>query len=184
MRNINKRFMEKYKPKYARKTGTDILTRFCRYKMLFVVFMIAAIFYISFGIAVVSGTSMAPALYPGDVILFWKLSSTYERDEIILIKTDGREDYVKRIIGLPGETIEIRSGTMMIDGDIRHETHIFEETYPKPQVSYPLELSVHEYFVMGDHRSDSRDSRNYGPIDSTQIDGKVLIIFRRGGINA
>jgi signal peptidase I len=125
---------------------------------------------------------MEPALYEGDVIVFRKLSGSYERGEIVLIKTDGREDYVKRICALPGETIAIDddSGAFLTNGKILYEPYIYEKTYSKQEIGYPLSLSPDEYFVMGDHRSDSRDSRNYGSVTEGQIDGTAIIIIRKG----
>jgi signal peptidase I len=134
-----------------------------------------------FGIAIVSGTSMKPTLSTGDVIIFWKLSSSYERGEIVLIKTDGREDYVKRICALPGENVAIDdgSGTLLTDGKTQYEPYVYEKTYSKVEIAYPLGLSPDEYFVMGDHRSDSRDSRNYGAVTEKRIDGKAIVVIRK-----
>jgi signal peptidase I len=116
------------------------------------------------------------------VIIFWKLSGSYERGEIVLIKSDGREDYVKRICALPGETLAIddESGAVLINGRTQNEPYIYEKTYGKTDIVYPLNLLSNEYFVMGDHRSDSRDSRNYGAVTESQIDGKAIIIVRKG----
>jgi signal peptidase I len=143
---------------------------------------VTVIFNIMFGIAIVSGTSMEPALFEGDVIILWKLSNSYERGEIVLIKTNGREDYVKRICALPGENVAIddESGAFLTHGKTQYEPYIYEKTYSKSEIAYPLNLSPDEYFVMGDHRSDSRDSRNYGAVRDKQIDGKVIVVIRKG----
>lgn len=168
------------KPKHSKKMGAALLHSFYKYRLPLIIVLVAALLHTSFGIAVVSGSSMTPALYPGDVILFWRLSGSYQSGDILLIKTEGRKDYIKRVSATPGEIVEINEGVLLVNGRIRSETYVFEATSAKPQVKYPLELAKDEYFVMGDHRSDSRDSRNYGAIGLEQIDGKVLIIIRGG----
>jgi signal peptidase I len=142
----------------------------------------AVIFNTLFGIAVVSGTSMEPTLYDGDVIVFWKHSSSYERGDIIFIKANGRKDYVKRICGIPGDVLgfDDDNGLFLLNGEVQREPYIYERSYGKTKVGYPLMLYEGQYFVMGDHRSDSLDSRNYGAVSKKQISGKALIIFRGG----
>lgn len=142
----------------------------------------AVIFNTMFGIAVVSGTSMEPTLFDGDVIVFRKHSDTYERGNIILIKGNRREDYVKRICGIPGDILgfDEYNGLFLVNGEEQKERYIYEKTYGKAKVGYPLTLYKDQYFVMGDHRSDSQDSRNYGAVNKNQIHGKAIIVFRSG----
>ncbi|WP_460645044.1 signal peptidase I [Lacrimispora brassicae] len=143
---------------------------------------VAVIFNVMLGIAVVSGTSMEPTLNEGDVIIFWKLSNSYERGDIIFIKTNGRKDYVKRICGISGDVLEFDNdnGFLLVNGEAQKEPYIYEKTYGKTKAGYPLTLSENQYFVMGDHRRDSHDSRNYGAVSKKQIHGKALMIFRVG----
>ncbi|GLC79656.1 signal peptidase I [Lacrimispora brassicae] len=142
----------------------------------------AVVFNLMFGIAVVSGTSMEPALLEGDVIIFWKLSDSYERGEIVLIRRNDSTDYVKRICAVPGDMLECGDDDelFLINGKELNEPYIYEKTYGKTEISYPLTIGTSQYFVMGDHRGDSFDSRNYGAVNVKQIDGKALFIFRGG----
>jgi len=142
----------------------------------------AVVFNIMFGIAVVSGTSMEPTLLEGDVIVFWKLSNSYKRGQIVLIKRNGSTDYVKRIYAVPGDMLECggNSELFLMNGEVPNEPYIYEGTYGKTEISYPLVLGADEYFVMGDHRGDSFDSRNYGAVTVKQINGMALILFRGG----
>lgn len=176
---------KKYHPKHA--AATDYISRsfwFPLIKSAVIAAAAALIFNTMFGIGVVSGTSMEPALYDGDVIVFWKYSSLYEKGDIIFIKAHGRKDYVKRICGIPGNVLEFDddNGLFLVNGEVQKEPHIYEKTYGKiygkTKISYPLTLSENQYFVMGDHRSDSLDSRNYGAIGKEQIHGKAVFIFR------
>lgn len=137
---------------------------------------------IGFQKTIVSGESMYPALNDGDSLLVDKLSYRFsdpERYDIIVFPYSVNEKifYVKRIIGLPGETVEIREGVILIDG------HVLPYKYNRDQImdaglaNGGIALGEHEYFVMGDNVNDSVDSRSYdvGNIDRGQIIGKVFL---------
>ncbi|HMM06741.1 MAG TPA: signal peptidase I [Clostridiales bacterium] len=145
-----------------------------------IAFILTIVFHSMFGIAIVSGKSMEPTLHEGDVILFWKLSRSYEKGEIVLIKTNGQVDYVKRVCAVPNDTVTIddASGCLFVNGERQAEPYIDESTYSKTEVEYPLVLSEQEYFVLGDCRSVSWDSRSYGAVHGEQMDGKVIFLFR------
>ncbi len=138
------------------------------------------LFGVLFGIAVVQGDSMTPAVRDGDIVLFWRLGGDYGLGDIVLIRTEGREDYVKRICALPGETVEIdeQEGRLLVNGEPAIEPYIYSETHGKTGVAYPLTLGEDEYFCLGDNRGNSMDSRNYGAISGEEIDGKALAVFR------
>lgn len=138
------------------------------------------LFGVVFGIAVVQGDSMTPAIRNGDIVLFVRLGGGYRLGDIVLIRTEGREDYVKRICALPGETVEIDEdeGNLLVNGEPAIEPYAYSDTYGKPGVTYPLTLAEDEYFCLGDNRSNSMDSRNYGAVFEEQIDGKALAVFR------
>ncbi len=172
-----------YQPKHA--ASMNYINRsfwFSLIKSVVIAIAAAVIFNTMYGIAVVSGTSMEPTLFDGDVIVFRKHSGTYERGNIILIKGNGREDYVKRICGIPGDVLgfDEYNGLFLVNGEEQKERYIYEKTYGKAKVDYPLTLYKDQYFVMGDHRSDSQDSRNYGAVSKNQIHGKAIIVFRSG----
>lgn len=139
------------------------------------------VFGVLLGVAVVKGDSMSPALEGGDVFLFQRIGADYQTGDIVLVRTDGDTESVKRIVALPGQTVEIReaTGEVLVDGEVLLEPYIFEDTYVKEGVDYPLTLGEDEYFVLGDSRENSRDSRNYGPVRSDQLDGKLLFLFFR-----
>ena len=98
-----------------------------------------------------------------------------QRGEIITCNypEDGNKLFVKRIIGLPGETIEIREGTVYIDGEPIAETYL---TRVDDQSMDPITLAKDEIFVMGDNRPVSRDSRAVGPLTLDEIYGRVLFV--------
>lgn len=139
------------------------------------------VFGLFLGVAAVKGDSMSPAMESGDIVLFQRIGVNYQTGDIVLVRTDGDTESVKRIVALPGQTVEIddETGTLFVDGEALLEPYIFESTYAKEGVDYPLTLGEDEYFVLGDSRENSRDSRNYGPVQLEQMDGKVLILFFR-----
>jgi signal peptidase I len=126
---------------------------------------------------VVEGTSMDPT-YPPDTRLYGApISTPLERGDVILLD-DGKEDYaVKRIIGLPGETVQLWGGRVFINRQMLVEPYLPKHTY-----TYPMEqerrgatfiLGEEEYFVLGDNRLYSADSRAYGPVNRKQIKRRV-----------
>lgn len=138
-------------------------------------------FGVVFGIAVVQGDSMTPALKDGDFALFLRVGATYHAGDIVLVDLDGEMEYVKRIVALPGQTVDIRetTGELLVDGEPLLEPYIYEGTYRKDGIEYPLTLGSDEYFVLGDHRGNSRDSRTFGPVREEQLDGRLLFLLFR-----
>ena len=131
-----------------------------------------------FTFARVDGTSMLDTLHENNIMgvsrLNYRLNEP-QRGEIITCNypEDGNKLFVKRIIGLPGETIEIREGTVYIDGEPIAETYL---TRVDDQSMDPITLAKDEIFVMGDNRPVSRDSRAVGPLTLDEIYGRVLFV--------
>lgn len=131
----------------------------------------------------VSGSSMEPTLSHGDNLIVDKLSyhfSDPERFDIVVFPFRYKENtyYIKRIIGLPGETVYIdEEGNIYIDGEILEENY-GKEVIADPGRAYePITLGEDEYFVMGDNRNNSSDSRDpvVGNISRSEIMGKAWI---------
>lgn len=123
--------------------------------------------------------SMLPTLKENNLIIVNKITYRFndpKRGDIVVFRppNGSKVFYVKRIVALPGETIEIRNGEILINGIPIQEDYISIET---PGVYGPLTLSKDEYFVMGDHRNNSLDSREFGPISKESIIGKAALVF-------
>lgn len=122
----------------------------------------------------VYGTSMEPTLNSGNFVAVNKLAKEYSRFDIVIINMP-QEIIIKRIIGIPGDTIQIKAGYVHINGeqieDVANENTTFAGT-----AFNPLTLGEGEYFVLGDNRSNSEDSRyeEIGIIKHEQIIGKAL----------
>ena len=132
-----------------------------------------------FAVYVIRGSSMAPTLNDGDtafVNMLIQRMGQLERGEIVLVR-DGFEDYAtKRIIGLPGERIDILQGRVHINGRLLPETYLPRETITASRRT-TFFLGPQDYFVLGDNRPDSYDSRTYGPVPRKAIMGSYSRTF-------
>lgn len=113
----------------------------------------------------VSGQSMETTLHDGDNLIVDKISYRFrepERFEIIVFPYQHKENtyYIKRTIGMPGETVQIKDGYVYIDGVILEENYGTERMEVPGIAEQPVTLGVDEYFVLGDNRNHSSDSRD------------------------
>jgi signal peptidase I len=126
-------------------------------------------------VCVIDGHSMEPTFTPGSRVLTKPLFGPLLRGDIVLID-DGQTRAVKRVIGLPSETVEIWRGYVFIGRHLLQEPYLPKHTYTFPDQESPCRkftLRDSEYFVLGDNREVSLDSRNYGPIIDEQILARV-----------
>ena len=130
----------------------------------------------------VNGDSMNVTLEDGDNLIVDKLSYRFtepERYDIIVFPYRYQEKtyYIKRIIGMPGETVQVIDGMVYIDGEMLDESYGKETMQYAGVASDPIELGEDEYFVLGDNRNNSSDSRDpsVGNIKEDQIIGKAFI---------
>ena len=127
-----------------------------------------------FSPALVSGSSMENTLYDGELVIVNKigLKSGIERFDIVIVKI-GNELLIKRVIGLPNEKIEYRDNILYINDEVMETPIEFEKT-----LDFTHMIGDNEYFVMGDNRDVSQDSRVLGAFSIENIKGKVdLVLF-------
>lgn len=121
--------------------------------------------------------SMETTLHEGEYVIVDKVSYALrepQRGEIVVLKRAGQPDLIKRIIGLPGEMLEVRDGRVYINGQPIDEAYI---RGPIGQVTAPQPIPPGHYFVMGDNRNNSSDSRAFGAIARQDIVGRAWIIY-------
>lgn len=152
---------------------------------ILIVCMTAVLIVAAFGQRVsTAGDSMAPVLKNGDVVLVnrlvYKMKSP-SRGDIVAYRQDKNGHFaVKRIAGLPGETVQIVDGQLLINGEVPESGIYVSDIAFAGQASEPVELGEDEYFVIGDNHTASDDSRlpNIGSISRDDIYGKVWFIVK------
>lgn len=130
----------------------------------------------------VDGLSMDPTFKSGDYLIVDKISREAkkpERNSVIVFRypDNPEKNFIKRVIGLPGETIIVRDNTVKIINKENPDGFLLDQSYVTHKSSYTAErrLGDTEYFVMGDNRTDSFDSRYWGALDEKFILGKPLV---------
>ena len=130
----------------------------------------------------VDGRSMMNTLHDGDNLIVEKLSYRFsdpKRFDIIVFPPTGKKEYyIKRIIGLPGETVQIdENGNIYINGELLEENYGAETIQNPGRAAKPITLGDDEYFVMGDNRNNSKDSRSeeVGNVKRSQIIGRAWL---------
>lgn len=118
----------------------------------------------------VDGDSMKNTLKNGDILLLYKLSTIDRFDIIVLDEEKDNEKIIKRVIGLPGETVAIKKGKIYINDKVIDDEYAYGQTSDYNKVT----LRDDEYFILGDNRLISKDSRYFGPIKDNEIKGKIV----------
>lgn len=127
----------------------------------------------------IEGTAMEPTVLDGQRLIVdtWAYRGSYgpRRGDIVVFEswTSG-VDFIKRVIGTPGETIEIRDGAVWIDGERLEEPYLVQTT---PGSGEAVVLGADEYYVLGDNRFNSSDSRDRGPVHRARIIGRLWFIY-------
>lgn len=133
---------------------------------------------------IVSGTSMVPTFHDSEYLIVDEISYRIEnpkRGDVIVFRFPHNPSvfYIKRVIGLPGETVEIEKGVVTIKNEENPEGLKINEPYVSAIVDDGRDMSVTlketEYFVLGDNRPASSDSRSWGPLDEKYIVGRTLV---------
>jgi len=131
----------------------------------------------------VEGTSMLPSLADQERIFIDKLTlrlgiGEIRRGDLVIFRLPGEPDrsYIKRVVGLPGDRIKIVEGYVYINGNRLREDYVIPE-YRDHGSSPEITVGANQYFVLGDHRSSSSDSRTWGPISRELIYGKAVFVY-------
>lgn len=158
-----------------KRANRDIFMDYLPY-FIIILFVIIIRTYIATPIRV-NGASMDPTLKTGETMILNKLAMNVKglkRWDIVVIKLDNNNYLIKRVIALPGETIKYEAGILYINGAKMIDQYSLTETDDFEEVK----VAKDEYFVMGDNRAVSQDSRVIGPVKKNAIQGKTnLILF-------
>ncbi len=152
-----------------------------------VLLAVVIVFLVGMKVSVI-GVSMEPALYNGQEVLInrfvYKLFSP-ERGDIVAFLPNGNKNshyYLKRVVGLPGEKVQIIGGYVYVNGILLDEDESFDKIADAGLAENEIVLGLDEYFVLGDNRNSSEDSRsgNIGPVNKKLIEGKAWFHYRFG----
>ena len=168
-----------------RKRRNDLATRKGYLSLFGRVILLAAVGYLIvtkvFLFAQATGSGMFPAVKDGDLMIAFRLQSEYAKNDVIVYDYAGKL-CVGRIAAREGDVVSIdEAGSLYVNGT-QQSGEILYPTYPKDAVAYPLTVPAGCVFVLGDYRTISEDSRDFGPVAMTQVEGKVITILRRRGL--
>jgi signal peptidase I len=129
----------------------------------------------------VEGTSMAPLLTDQERIFINKFVYRFgpiERGDVVVFwyPVDRTKSFIKRVVGLPGETVEIRQGQVWVNGQPVDEPYVPSQYVDRHSYG-PAKVPADHYFLLGDHRSSSNDSRVFGTVPSALIYGKAVFVY-------
>lgn len=161
--------MRKLSPMTKREKDQD--STFWRFIFVFLLIYMCISFFIK--PMTTSGPSMEPTFTEGDFILCNRINKAYTYDDIVVVKIMTGlipKNIIKRVVGVPGDTLYVKNGELYIN-NVKEERG-FPKINDAGILNSPITLGENEYFILGDNRNNSNDSRNIGPV--TKIDGKVI----------
>ena len=169
-----------------------LLGRFDAFKLgwlrdsLFFVAAIVAfvvVFRFVIGLSIVGGKSMDPTLKDGDVVMYFRMTRSYQAGDIVAMRVPSGDFYIKRVAATGGQTVDIYDGKRYVDGQPVADEHANGETKEETgAVIYPYKVRDGNVFVLGDNRTVSKDSRMFGEVNLLQIKGRVVLKINREGI--
>ena len=126
----------------------------------------------------IEGSSMEPNLHDGEYVIIDRVSYVLhppERgDVIVFVPPTGDKDYIKRVMGLPGDTVEVRNSQVIVNGKVLDEPYL---NAPTNYIYGPQTIEPGHYFVLGDNRNNSSDSHSWGAIASSTIIGRAWFVY-------
>jgi signal peptidase I len=128
---------------------------------------------------IVEGESMQPTLHDGDRMIVSKINYVLgepDRFDIVVFEATEDKDYIKRIIGLPGDMLEYKNNTLFVNGEKVNESYLPEQMLELTD-DFSTEVPSGMLFVLGDNRGNSQDSRMIGPVSIDKVVGEANILF-------
>ena len=150
-------------------------------RIVLLVIVLWLIFSQVFLISQVHGNSMVPSLKDGDLVLGFRLQGEYQKGDLVVYDLeDGR--HVGRIAAGPGDYVDISpEGELLVNGTAQ-TGEILYPTYPGDKLTYPYHVPEDSLFILGDYRTQSSDSRDFGAVSMDDVQAKVITLLRRRGL--
>ena len=171
----SKKQVESERKRYRRQKAYNKALRGTIYVLTIVAAIAVLISTLMLPVLQIEGTSMEPTLSNGDIVLLVK-TTEFKRGELCGF-TWNNKLLIKRVIGVPGDWIEISTdGTVYLNGEKLDEPYVGQKAFGECDLEFPFQVPQEQYFVMGDMRENSIDSRNtlIGCVEKDQIVGKVF----------
>lgn len=127
------------------------------------------------------GQDMFPAVKDGDLVIAYRLQRDYEKNDLVVYLRNG-EHCVGRIAARAGDYVNItEDGALLVNGTVQSGEIVYP-TYPKENIVYPYAVPDGTVFILADYRTQAQDSRDFGPVETKDIEAKVLSLLRRRGL--
>lgn len=151
------------------------------FRILFLVLAGWGLFTQVFLITQVSGNAMFPAVKDGDLVIAFRIQQEYAKNDVV-IYTAGSEAHIGRIVAREADVVILDdSGKLLVNGT-NQAGEILYPTYAKEGYTYPYAVPDGHVFILGDYRTQTEDSRDFGAIPMENVQGKVITILRRRGL--
>lgn len=128
-----------------------------------------------------TGNAMFPSLQDGDLLFAFRLQRDYRKSDVLIYQVDNKT-YIGRVAACENDVVTMDdTGTLLVNGTPQRD-RIFYPSYTKEALQYPYQVPENHVFLLGDYRTQSIDSRDFGAIAEENIKGKVITILRRRGL--
>lgn len=151
------------------------------FRLAFISLLVFLIFSQVFLLDRVHGDDNFPALKDGDLVLVFRLQSSYDKNDLVSYELDGKRKLGRYIAQEKDKVIMDDSGILLVNSAVQSGEIVYP-TYAREGLSYPYEVPEGQVFVLGDYRPQAQDSRDFGAINLDSIEGKVISLFRRRGL--
>ncbi len=143
--------------------------------------LVFVLFRFVIGISIIGGDSMKPSFHSGDIVVYLRIVPEYMPGDVVSMRVPAGDYYVKRVIAVGGDTVDIRDGSVLVNGaDIADENASGVTEEQTSAVIFPYTVREGNVFVLGDNRQVSMDSRTFGEVNRRQIKGKIIMHFETG----
>ncbi|MCR5468869.1 MAG: signal peptidase I [Lachnospiraceae bacterium] len=153
-------------------------------KFIILFFALFIVFRFVIGVSFVSGDSMEPNLHDGECVIYLRLANHYEPGDVVSMWVPSGEYYVKRVVAVGGDVVDIDDRKVYVNGEELEEDYAIGETERQLKaVIFPYQVRENNIFALGDNREVSMDSRTFGEINKVQIRGKIILKIGKWYIN-
>ncbi|MCF0144189.1 MAG: signal peptidase I [Firmicutes bacterium] len=162
--------VKRQKKKQARKSYIIVTVQFA-----LLIGVIIGIFYLLMGLSTVDGNSMYPTLHDKDTLVYQRSVEEYKVGDVVAVMMPNGDEYVKRVVGVAGDTVNIQEGKVYVNGKEQNlDGPVGETTIEKNEKPNPCRVGDNQVFVLGDNRLNSEDSRNFGPVNIDELRGRLI----------